>query len=57
MNIISRSNIQLGGRFVSRERSEIAWLLAGSWTLQGIRRNKGQERCSLCICEQYITLI
>jgi len=43
INIISRSDIQLGWRILSRERSEIGRLLAGSWMLQGIRKTQAKK--------------
>jgi hypothetical protein len=34
-----------------KERSGIAWLLAGIWQLKGVRRNVDKGRCPLCLQE------
>jgi hypothetical protein len=31
-----------------KERSGIAWLIAGIWQLKGVRRNADKGRCPLC---------
>jgi hypothetical protein len=31
-----------------KERSGIAWLIAGIWQLKGVRRNTDKGRCPLC---------
>jgi hypothetical protein len=35
-----------------KERSGIAWLIAGIWQLEGVRRNADKGRCPLCIEEE-----
>jgi hypothetical protein len=32
-----------------KERIEIAWLIAGVWKLEGIRKDAYKGRCSLCL--------
>jgi hypothetical protein len=32
-----------------KERSGIAWLIAGIWQLKGVRRNADKGRCPLCL--------
>jgi hypothetical protein len=32
-----------------KQRSGIAWLIAGIWQLEGVRRNADKGRCPLCI--------
>jgi hypothetical protein len=34
-----------------KERSRIAWLIAGTWQLKGIRRNADNGKCALCLEE------
>jgi hypothetical protein len=38
-----------------RERSGIAWLLAGVWQLKGVRRNTGKGGCFLRVGEVFST--
>jgi hypothetical protein len=38
--------------FSRKERSGIAWLLAGIWQLKGVRRNADKGRCPLCLGEE-----
>jgi hypothetical protein len=35
-----------------KERSGIAWLIAGIWQLKGVRRNADKGRCPLCFEEE-----
>ena len=35
--------------YLRRERSGIAWLIAGTWQLEGVRRNADKGRCPLCL--------
>jgi hypothetical protein len=35
-----------------KERSGIAWLIAGIWQLKGVRRNADKGRCPLCLEEE-----
>jgi hypothetical protein len=35
-----------------KERSGIAWLIAGMWQLIGVRRNADKGRCPLCLEEE-----
>jgi hypothetical protein len=35
-----------------RERSGIAWLIAGIWQLKGVRRNADKGRFALCFEEE-----
>ena len=35
-----------------KERSGIAWLIAGIWELKGVRRNADKGRCPLCVEEE-----
>jgi hypothetical protein len=35
-----------------KEKSGIAWLIAGIWQLEGVRRNADKERRPLCLGEE-----
>jgi hypothetical protein len=35
-----------------KEKSRIAWLIAGIWQLKGVRRNADKGRCPLCFEEE-----
>jgi hypothetical protein len=46
-NVLRRTYV--AGKCCSRkERSGIAWLVAGIWQLKGVRRNADKGRCPLC---------
>ena len=40
-----------------KERSGIAWLIAGTWQLKGVRRNADKGRCPLCLQEEDVKRI